>query len=70
MSSKYYDTKGAVEFLGKLGITFKPITLEIWRSKKQGPRFIKVARKVFYEEGDLIRFIIGDTQGKVDSAAE
>lgn len=69
MSSKYYDTKGAVEFLGKLGISFRPITLEVWRSKGKGPKFIKVARKVFYEEDDLIRFIVGNT-GIADSAAE
>lgn len=67
MSIKYYDTKGAVEFFGKLGISFKPITLQVWRCQGKGPKFIKVARKVFYEQGDLLRFVIGDPSEMVNS---
>lgn len=51
MSEQTFDTKGASEYLG---ISFW--TLQTWRSKKIGPKYFKLGRKVKYKQIDLDDF--------------
>lgn len=45
---EYVDNAGAAAFLG-----LQPTTLEIWRTRAEGPPFVKVGRKVMYALTDL-----------------
>jgi hypothetical protein len=44
-------------------------TLEVWRSKRRGPRFKKIGRKVFYDLNDLEAFANANTVETTDSLA-
>ena len=46
------NTRKAAEFL-----TMKPQTLDLWRTRSQGPRFLKIGKSVRYREADLIQFL-------------
>lgn len=48
-----HDTPQAAQYLGDL----KPETLEAWRCRGGGPRFVKLGRSVRYRESDLDAFI-------------
>jgi hypothetical protein len=67
MEQTHFNTKEAVEYLQTLGLNFKPSTLEVWRSRGRGPRYKKVARKVYYEKSDLNEFIKGHKVETIDS---
>jgi endonuclease YncB( thermonuclease family) len=67
MEQTHFNTKEAVEYLQTLGLNFKPSTLEVWRSRGRGPRYKKVARKVYYEKSDLNEFIKGNKIETIDS---
>jgi len=67
MKMNNFDTKKAVEYLNSLGLSFSPGTLEVWRCQGRGPRFKKVARKVFYEKAALDEFACGQTVETIDS---
>lgn len=45
--------KKAGAFLGQI----PPTTLQWWRTKGRGPRYIKLGRKVYYRRSDLEAFI-------------
>jgi len=36
-----------------------PKTLQMWAFQKKGPRFVKVAGRVFYFKAELDRFVAG-----------
>lgn len=59
MQQKLYDTKNAVEYFKRLGVSFRPGTLAVWRCRGKGPKYIKVGKKVYYDEGHLLSFISG-----------
>ena len=67
MEKMNFNTKEAVKYLRTLGLNFKPSTLEVWRCLGKGPRYKKVARKVYYEESDLNEFIKGQKFETIDS---
>ena len=69
MEPKHFDTRGAIEYLKQIGLSFRPGTLEVWRSLGKGPRYKKVARKVFYEKTALDEFAVGHTIETVDSVS-
>ena len=46
--AEYTDNSGAAAFLG-----LQPATLEIWRTRREGPPFIKVGKVVRYSMADL-----------------
>jgi len=46
--AEYTDNAGAAAFLG-----LQPATLEIWRTRREGPAFIKVGKVVRYSMADL-----------------
>lgn len=45
---EYVDNDGAARFLG-----LQPATLEIWRSRAEGPTYVKVGKRVMYALADL-----------------
>lgn len=45
---EYVDNDGAAAFLG-----LQPATLEIWRSRAEGPTYVKVGKRVMYALTDL-----------------
>ena len=49
---KLLDTPGAAEYIG-----VQPCTMEAWRSRGGGPKYVKVGRLVKYREADLAAFI-------------
>ncbi len=65
--SKKYNTDGAVKFLHEEGTPFTKGTLQVWRSQKKGPEFIKIGSKVFYSEEALRRLAAGTVIKTVDS---
>jgi hypothetical protein len=50
-STKFLNTKQAAAYL-----TLKPSTLEAWRSRGGGPRFLKFGGAVRYRPTDLFEF--------------
>lgn len=54
------DTKQAAKFL--FGEDGKAGTLEQWRYRKVGPKFIKVGKLVRYEESDLQEWLDQQTR--------
>lgn len=66
---KKYSTKEAVELMKSWGISFTKGTLEVWRCRKEGPKFIKIRSKVFYTEESLRQFATGFEIKTIDSEA-
>ena len=62
-----FSTKGAAQYLKEIGAAFTPNTLEVWRCQGRGPRFKKIARKVFYEKSALDEFVRGQSFETLDS---
>ena len=56
MQSRKLDTLEAAEYIGA-----KPGTLEVWRVRGTGPRFIKLGRTVRYDVRDLDAFLASRT---------
>jgi predicted DNA-binding transcriptional regulator AlpA len=52
MEKNLRDDNWAANFYG-----LAPITLRIWRSKKKGPKYIKLGRAIRYRESDLIEYL-------------
>ena len=52
-----FDTIAAAELLG-----IKPSTLEVWRCKGSGPRFVKLGTRVVYRLHDLTDFLDSRTR--------
>lgn len=50
--AEYTDNAGAAAFLG-----LQPATLEIWRTRREGPPFIKVGKVVRYSMADLREYL-------------
>ena len=53
-NGRLLTTQAAANFIG-----FKPGTLSNWRAscEGKGPKYIKAASKVFYDEADLIQWL-------------
>lgn len=64
MSHKRYTTKEAAERLN-----VKPQTLEQWRWRGCGPRFIKIGRAVRYDEAELDCFVAAHTFSSTTAAS-
>lgn len=67
MEKRKLSTREAAEYLAAIGTPFTHKTLEVWRCKGLGPRFYKVARKIFYDPADLERFSSGHAVETNDS---
>ena len=48
-------------------LRLSPRTLEIWRSRGRGPRYLKFSGKVFYNISDLEEFVNSSIVETVDS---
>lgn len=51
---EYVDNDAAASFLG-----LQPATLEIWRSRAEGPPYVKVGKRVMYAVADLREWMEG-----------
>jgi hypothetical protein len=67
MQNKNFTPREAVNYLKEAGAPFSHGTLEVWRCKKRGPNFKRIAGRVFYEKADLDAFLIGTKVKTVDS---
>lgn len=65
--SKRYTTEAAVELMKSWGISFTKGTLEVWRCRKEGPKFLKIKSRVFYTEDSLREFTRGLEVKTIDS---
>lgn len=59
MNKKFLNTREASDYLKRLGLEFSPATLSTWRSRGGGPRFKKIASKIYYERCELDSFLEG-----------
>lgn len=59
---KLLNTREVADLLG-----ISPNTLDIWRTKNRGPKFIKVGRYVRYQQTDLENFIKDNKRGPSDT---
>lgn len=56
---KIFSPKAAIEFLSVNGIKHTEATLATWRSKKIGPRYLKIKSRVYYSQEDLEAYFTG-----------
>ena len=59
MEKANLDPDAAANYLESLGLGFSKGTLAVWRSKGKGPRYRKVACRIFYRRSDLDEFAEG-----------
>ena len=67
MENQNFTPREAVRYLKEAGAPFSHGTLEVWRCKKRGPRFKRIAGRVFYEKIDLDTFLNGTKVETIDS---
>ena len=60
----FLDSNQAAEYLG-----LKRTTLEAWRCRGDGPRFVKMGRLVKYRAADLEAFVESRIRGNTSEAA-
>ena len=65
MPSKKFNTDEAAEFLG-----VKPNTLEVWRTKKKGPKYSKIGSRVLYDVNDLETYFTSRSVYTIDTAPQ
>jgi uncharacterized protein YjcR len=65
MPAKKLNTKEAAEFLG-----VKPNTLEVWRTKKKGPKYSKIGSRVLYDINDLEEYFTSRSVHTKDTAPQ
>lgn len=58
---KVFSPRAAIQFLADNGIKHTEGTLATWRTKKTGPRYIKVKSRVYYTPEDLAAYFSGVT---------
>lgn len=62
MATNRVKTVQAADILG-----LRPGTLEVWRSKGRGPRYLKIGKNVFYNIPDLDEFANANTVETIDT---
>lgn len=65
MAGKKFDNDEAAAFL-----RLKPNTLEVWRSKKKGPKYSKIGSRVLYDIEDLEEFFASRIVHTKDTAPQ
>lgn len=65
MPIKKLSTDEAAEFLG-----VKPNTLEVWRTKKKGPKYSKIGSRVLYDINDLEEYFASRSVHTKDTAPQ
>ncbi len=65
MPAKKLNTDEAAEFLG-----VKPNTLEVWRTKKKGPKYSKIGSRVLYDINDLETYFAAQSVHTRDTAPQ
>lgn len=69
-SKEYFTTVEAAKFLADLGTPYTVGTLAVWRSRKEGPEYVKVRNRPLYTERSLRSFAQGRRVLTVDSVSE
>jgi len=64
MNEKFYTTRELAEMLG-----VQVNTLEIWRWRGTGPRFIKAGRLIRYREEDIQNWIQANIHGSTSEVS-
>lgn len=59
------NTEEAAAYLG-----IRPNTLEVWRTKKKGPKYSKIGSRVLYDLNDLESYFISQIVHTIDSAPQ
>lgn len=65
MTVKKLNTEEAAVYLG-----IRPNTLEVWRTKKKGPKYSKIGSRVLYDINDLESYFISQSVHTVDTAPQ
>lgn len=65
MSGKKFSNDEAADFLG-----VKPNTLEVWRTKKKGPKYSKIGSRVLYDINDLEEYFASRSVHTKDTAPQ
>ena len=65
MSKRKLSTEEAAEILG-----IRPNTLEVWRSKKKGPKYSKIGSRVLYDPDAIEEFFASCNVHTVNSAPQ
>lgn len=65
MSGKKFSNDEAADFLG-----VKPNTLEVWRTKKKGPKYSKIGSRVLYDINDLEEYFASRSVHTRDTAPQ
>jgi len=65
MPIKKLNTDEAAEFLG-----VRPNTLEVWRTKKKGPKYSKIGSRVLYDVNDLEEYFASRSVHTRDTAPQ
>ncbi len=65
MPAKKLNNDEAADFLG-----VKPNTLEVWRTKKKGPKYSKIGSRVLYDVNDLEDYFASRSVHTVDTAPQ
>ncbi len=59
------NTEEAAAYLG-----IRPNTLEVWRTKKKGPKYSKIGSRVLYDLNDLETYFISQSIHTIDTAPQ
>ena len=65
--TKKYSPREAAKLLKFWGTPFTHKTLSVWRSRREGPSFLKIRGRVFYTEDSLRQFTEGRVIETIDS---
>ncbi|MDL2313635.1 helix-turn-helix domain-containing protein [Desulfovibrio sp. OttesenSCG-928-C14] len=65
MAGKKLGNDEAADFLG-----VKPNTLEVWRTKKKGPKYSKIGSRVLYDVNDLEEYFASRSVHTKDTAPQ
>lgn len=65
MPAKKLNNEQAADFLG-----VKPNTLEVWRTKKKGPKYSKIGSRVLYDINDLEEYFASRSVHTKDTAPQ
>jgi len=56
---KLLNTKEAAAYLTSCGVPYTKKTLEVYRCKKRGPKYLKIISRVYYRKSWLDEFLSG-----------
>jgi hypothetical protein len=67
MPTELFTTQKAVKYLTEAGFQVSMPTLDRYRGNRIGPRYIRIAKRIFYSKTALDDFLIGTEVYPTDS---